>query len=147
MSTVDVPIPDIGEFDNVDVIEVLVAVGDTVAVEQSLITLESDKATMEIPSPVAGVVRELLVEVGSQVGEGAVIARVEAAAGAAAPAPEVESEAAPAAPNAPPASAPPAETPAAPAPASPRAASPAARSPAIQRPRKAAASGTPPRAR
>ena len=60
----DVLCPDIGEFDDVDVIEVLVSVGDTVGAEQSLITLESDKATMEIPSPVAGVVREILVEVG-----------------------------------------------------------------------------------
>ncbi len=79
----DVRVPDIGEFENVEVIEVLVAPGDRVEVEQSLITLESDKATMEIPSPAAGVVQELLVEVGSQVSQGDVILRLEAAAPAA----------------------------------------------------------------
>ena len=73
----DVTVPDIGDFEEVDVIEVLVAIGDQVEVEQSLITLESDKATMEIPSPQAGVVRELLVEVGAKVSEGAVIVRLE----------------------------------------------------------------------
>ena len=73
----DVAVPDIGDFEEVDVIEVLVAIGDQVEVEQSLITLESDKATMEIPSPQAGVVRELLVEVGAKVSEGAVIVRLE----------------------------------------------------------------------
>ena len=70
---VEVRVPDIGEFENVDVIEVLVAVGDRVETEQSLITLESDKATMEIPSPQAGVVGQLAVQVGSQVSEGDVI--------------------------------------------------------------------------
>ena len=82
MSRSEVRVPDIGEFDSVDVIEVLVAPGDSVSVEQSLITLESDKATMEIPSPVAGVVVELAVEVGSHVSEGDLIARLELAAGA-----------------------------------------------------------------
>ncbi len=75
----DVRVPDIGDFENVDVIEVLVAVGERVAVDQSLITLESDKATMEIPSPAAGVVRELLVEVGSRVSQGDPILRLEVA--------------------------------------------------------------------
>ena len=70
MSLVDVSVPDIGEFESVEVIEVLVAPGDSVAVEQSLITLESDKATMEIPSPAAGVVNELAVAVGSTVSQG-----------------------------------------------------------------------------
>jgi dihydrolipoamide dehydrogenase len=84
VSLVDVPVPDIGEFENVDVIEVLVAPGDSVAVEQSLITLESDKATMEIPSPTAGVVSELAVEVGSTVSQGDLILRLEASASAAA---------------------------------------------------------------
>jgi dihydrolipoamide dehydrogenase len=79
---VDVRVPDIGEFENVDVIEVLVAPGDRVEPEQSLITLESDKATMEIPSPRAGVVRELALRVGDQVSEGDVILRLEAAQGA-----------------------------------------------------------------
>jgi dihydrolipoamide dehydrogenase len=83
----DVRVPDIGEFESVDVIEVLVAPGDRVEVEQSLITLESDKATMEIPSPAAGVVRELAVAVGSQVSEGDLILKLELA-GAEAPAPE-----------------------------------------------------------
>ena len=79
---VDVVVPAIGDFDDVEVIEVLVAVGDRVEVEQSLITLESDKATMEIPSPRAGVVRELLVELGALVSEGALILRLEVAAAA-----------------------------------------------------------------
>lgn len=64
-----VSVPDIGEFDAVDVVEVLVAVGDTVEVDQSLVVLESDKASMEVPSPVAGVVDALSVTVGDQVGE------------------------------------------------------------------------------
>jgi pyruvate dehydrogenase E2 component (dihydrolipoamide acetyltransferase) len=72
-------VPDIGEFEDVDVIELLVSAGDSVAVEQSLITLESDKATMEIPSPCAGLVRELHVVVGDKVSEGSVIAVLEVA--------------------------------------------------------------------
>ncbi len=67
-------VPDIGEFEDVDVIEVLVSPGERVEVEQSLITLESDKATMEIPSPFAGVVKELLVAVGDKVSQGGAIA-------------------------------------------------------------------------
>ncbi len=78
MSSFEVRVPDIGEFESVDVIEVLVAAGDTVAAEQSLITLESDKASMEIPSPVAGVVAEVAVTVGAQVSEGDLIVRLEA---------------------------------------------------------------------
>ncbi|MDJ0850407.1 MAG: dihydrolipoyl dehydrogenase [Myxococcota bacterium] len=92
----DVRVPDIGEFENVEVIEVLVAVGDRVEVEQSLITLESDKATMEIPSPGAGVVQELVVEVGSQVSQGDLILRLEAAEGASDAEPEPEATPAPA---------------------------------------------------
>ncbi|WP_435103128.1 dihydrolipoyl dehydrogenase [Arhodomonas sp. AD133] len=69
----EVKVPDIGDFDAVDVIEVLVAPGDTIEPEQSLITLESDKATMEVPSPVAGKVTELKVKVGEKVAEGDVI--------------------------------------------------------------------------
>ena len=68
--TLSVRVPDIGEFDAVDVVEILVAVGDRVEVEQSLVVLESDKATMEVPSPAAGVVLSLSVDEGSQVGEG-----------------------------------------------------------------------------
>ena len=85
--SVTVEVPDIGDFDEVAVIEVLVKVGDTVKVEQSLITVESDKASMEIPSSTAGVVEELLVKLGDKVAKGTALARVKAAGGAAAPAP------------------------------------------------------------
>ncbi|GAB4171853.1 MAG: dihydrolipoyllysine-residue acetyltransferase [Wenzhouxiangellaceae bacterium] len=78
MSTIhEVRVPDIGDFDEVPVIELLVSVGDRVEPEQSLLTLESDKATMDVPSPVSGVVRELKVAVGDEVSEGTVIALVE----------------------------------------------------------------------
>jgi dihydrolipoamide dehydrogenase len=101
VSLVDVRVPDIGEFENVDVIELLVAPGDRVEVEQSLITLESEKATLEIPSPAAGVVRELAVRVGSQVSQGDLILRLEPSAAAEAappePQPVPETRAAPAA--------------------------------------------------
>jgi pyruvate dehydrogenase E2 component (dihydrolipoamide acetyltransferase) len=72
-SSTTVPVPDIGDFKEVEVIEVLVKPGDAVAKEQSLITLESDKATMEIPSPSAGVVRELKIKVGDKVSKGSPI--------------------------------------------------------------------------
>jgi dihydrolipoamide dehydrogenase len=114
-STIEIKVPDIGGHDNVPVIEVLVKVGDTVAKEQSLITLESDKATMEIPSSAAGVIKELKVKVGDEVSEGALIAVLEASdAGAAKPA-EAPKAAAPA----------PAPAAAAPAPAPAPAAAPA----------------------
>jgi pyruvate dehydrogenase E2 component (dihydrolipoamide acetyltransferase) len=83
---VDIAVPDIGDFADVGVIELLVKVGDTVAVEQSLITVESDKASMEIPSSHAGVIRSLKVTVGDRVSKGSIIATVEATGGAAAPA-------------------------------------------------------------
>jgi dihydrolipoamide dehydrogenase len=104
---IEVRVPDIGDFQDVEVIEVLVAPGDAVAVDQSLITLESDKATMEIPAPSAGVVRELAVSVGARVSEGSLILRLEPAASAepAAPAPPA-TEAAREAPAAAPAVAP-----------------------------------------
>lgn len=86
-STIEIKVPDIGGHDNVPVIEVLVKVGDTVAKEQSLVTLESDKATMEIPSSAAGVIKELKVKVGDEVSEGAVIAVLEAAEGNTSPSP------------------------------------------------------------
>ena len=73
----DVLLPDIGDFDAVEVIEVLVSTGDQVAVEDSLITLESDKATMEIPSPHAGVVHEVLIKVGDRIGEGHKLVSIE----------------------------------------------------------------------
>ncbi len=84
-TTTEVKVPDIGDFDTVSVIEVLVKAGDTIAVEQSLITVESDKASMEIPSSVAGVVKEMMVKVGDSVSEGSVLLTVEPI-GAAAPA-------------------------------------------------------------
>src|SRR5438046_2325828 len=68
-----VPVPDIGDYKEVEVIEVLVKPGDSVAKEQSLVTLESDKATMEIPSPNAGVVKELKIKVGDKVSKGSPI--------------------------------------------------------------------------
>jgi pyruvate dehydrogenase E2 component (dihydrolipoamide acetyltransferase) len=74
----DVLVPDIGDFKDVEVIEILVKPGDTVAKEQSLVSLESDKATMEIPSPEAGVVKELKVKVGDKVSEGSVLLAMEA---------------------------------------------------------------------
>ncbi len=117
MAAVEVKVPDIGDFDEVAVIEVLVKVGDTVKAEQSLITVESDKASMEIPSSTAGVVKELKVAVGDKVKQGSVVIVVEAD-GAAAPAPAAAPAAAAPAPQAAPAPAPAAAAPAA-APAGP----------------------------
>jgi pyruvate dehydrogenase E2 component (dihydrolipoamide acetyltransferase) len=97
MATVDVQVPDIGDFDEVAVIEVLVKVGDTVKAEQSLITVESDKASMEIPSSQAGVVKEIKVAIGDKIKQGSVVLVLEAAGGAAAPAPAPAPAAAPAA--------------------------------------------------
>ncbi|GAB3628261.1 dihydrolipoyllysine-residue acetyltransferase [Pandoraea terrae] len=86
--TVEVKVPDIGDFTDIPVIEVLVKVGDVIAAEQSVVTLESDKATMDVPSPTAGTVKEIKVKVGDNVSEGSLILVLEgAAAGAAAPAP------------------------------------------------------------
>ena len=79
---VDVLVPDIGDFDEVTVIEVLVKAGDAIAIEQSLITVESDKASMEIPSSHAGRVISVMVKVGDKVAKGSLVAQVEAAAGA-----------------------------------------------------------------
>jgi dihydrolipoamide dehydrogenase len=84
---IEVKVPDIGGYDDVPVIEVLVAVGDTVKVDQGLVTLESDKATMEVPSSAAGKVVELKVKVGDTVSEGAVIAVLEGEGQASAPSP------------------------------------------------------------
>ena len=85
---VEVKVPDIGDFDSVPVIELFVKVGDTLQVDDAIVTLESDKATMDVPSPVAGTVKEVLVQVGSKVGEGALLIKVEAGAAATtAPAP------------------------------------------------------------
>ena len=81
MAKIDVKVPDIGDFKDVPVIEVLVKPGDVVKVDQSLITLESDKATMDVPSPVAGQVAEVVAKVGDKVSMGTLIARLESAEG------------------------------------------------------------------
>jgi pyruvate dehydrogenase E2 component (dihydrolipoamide acetyltransferase) len=121
--TRQVDVPDIGDFKSVDVIEILVKPGDTVAAEQSLVTLESDKATMEVPSPAAGKVKEILLKVGDEVSQGSPILVLEVAGGAPARAAAPATAAAPSAP------APKAEAPA-PAPSRPPpvAAEPAAES-------------------
>ncbi len=98
MAVVEVKVPDIGDFKEVDVIELLVKPGDTVKAEQSLITVESDKASMEIPSSHAGVVKSVLVKVGDKVAEGSPVVMLEAEGGAAAPAPAAAPAAAAAAP-------------------------------------------------
>ncbi|MEP6908571.1 MAG: biotin/lipoyl-containing protein, partial [Pseudoxanthomonas sp.] len=91
-------VPDIGDYSDVPVIEILVAVGDTVVKDQGLLTLESDKATLEVPAPFAGVIKELKVKLGDSLSEGAVVAMIEAADGdaaqpaAAAPAPAAKAE-------------------------------------------------------
>jgi len=86
MSTIDLVVPDIGNFDAVPIVDVLVKVGDSVEVETPLITLETDKATMDVPSAAAGTITEILVKRGDKVGKGAIIARA-STAGAAATAP------------------------------------------------------------
>ncbi|RQO81462.1 dihydrolipoyllysine-residue acetyltransferase [Acidovorax sp. FJL06] len=96
MALVNIQVPDIGDFDEVGVIELLVKVGDTVKAEQSLITVESDKASMEIPSSHAGVVKELKIALGDKVKQGSVIAVVESADAGAAAAPAAVAAPAPA---------------------------------------------------
>jgi len=86
MSMIEVKVPDIGDFKEVEVIELLVKVGDTIAVDQSLVTVESDKASMEIPSSHAGVIKELKVKLGDKVSEGSLLLMLEASGAAAAPA-------------------------------------------------------------
>jgi dihydrolipoamide dehydrogenase len=101
MATIEVKVPDIGDFKDVPVIEVFVKPGDAVKAEDSLVTLESDKATMDVPSPSAGVVKELKVKLGDKVSEGSVILTLEAAgAGAGAAKPAAAAAPAPAAPKA-----------------------------------------------
>ena len=101
--TIEVKVPDIGDFDAVPVVSVLVEVGDVISVEDPIIELESDKATMEVPSSAAGKVLEIKVAEGDEIGEGAVVLTLEAEAGADAPAavPAEKPAAAPAAPAAP----------------------------------------------
>ena len=107
MALIEIKVPDIGDFKDVAVIEVLVKPGDSVKTEQSLITVESDKASMEIPSSAAGVVKEMKLKVGDVVNQGTLVLLLEASATAAAPAPAADAAtaapavAAPAAPAAP----------------------------------------------
>ena len=129
LGSVEVLVPDIGDFKDVAVIELFVKPGDTVKVEQSLLTVESDKASMEIPSSHAGTVKEVKVNLGDKINQGDLIVVLEAAAGAAAPVPATASAPAAAAPaqaSAPaPAAAQPAAAPAAPAAAHDPASTPA----------------------
>ncbi|WP_164271944.1 dihydrolipoyllysine-residue acetyltransferase [Stenotrophomonas sp. B1-1] len=118
-------VPDIGDYSDIPVIEVLVAVGDTVKKDQGLVTLESDKATMEVPSSVAGVVKEIKVKVGDNLSEGKVVALIEVAEGEAA-------KPAAAAPAPAKAAAPAAATQSAPAPAAAAPAAPAASGGAVE---------------
>jgi pyruvate dehydrogenase E2 component (dihydrolipoamide acetyltransferase) len=91
----EIVVPDIGDFDSVEVIEVLVEAGDTIAAEDSLISVESDKATMEIPAPEAGVVVEVKVAIGDQVSQGSLVLLLEPSNEAPAAEAPVEKEAAP----------------------------------------------------
>ncbi|HMN35189.1 MAG TPA: dihydrolipoyllysine-residue acetyltransferase [Chiayiivirga sp.] len=129
MSLKEARVPDIGDHSDVPVIELLVSPGDTVSKDQGLVTLESAKATMEVPSPFAGVVKEVKVKLGDSVSEGAVVAIIEAADEAPASAPKATAAAAP--------------EPTAPAPA-PAAPAPAAPAPAVQRAAETAAPRSPP---
>ena len=106
MALVEVKVPDIGDFKDVEIIELMVKPGDSVVVDQSLLTVESDKASMEIPSTHAGVVKEIKVKLGDKISEGTSVLVLEAAgaattAPAAVPAAVAASVAAPAAPAAP----------------------------------------------
>ncbi len=81
---IEVKVPDIGDFKNVPIIDIAVKVGDSVAAEEALMTLESDKATIDVPSPCDGVIKDITVKVGDKVSEGSIIARIDAASSAAA---------------------------------------------------------------
>ncbi len=134
MAVIEIKVPDIGDYSDVPVIEVLVAVGDSVVKDQGLVTLESDKATLEVPSSAAGVVKELKVKVGDSLSEGAVVLLLETAGEAAAPAPAKADTKAAA----------PAAAPAAAAPGSKPPVTPSHRAPAEPAPSKPAlASGKP----
>ena len=85
MTVREVKVPDIGDFDSVPVIEILVSVGDEVSVEDPLVTLESDKATMDVPAPAAGTVENLSVAVGDSVSEGSLLLTLSSSNGAQAP--------------------------------------------------------------
>jgi pyruvate dehydrogenase E2 component (dihydrolipoamide acetyltransferase) len=129
MATIEVKVPDIGDFKDVPVIEIFVQPGDTVKAEDSLITLESDKATMDVPSPAAGTVKEIKVKLGDRIAEGVVVLTLETAEGGATAA----------------AAAPPAAAPASPQPAPVPVAHPAARADAGDAPPRASgATASPP---
>jgi dihydrolipoamide dehydrogenase len=119
MSTTELNVPDIGDFAEVEVIEVLVAVGDSIKAEQSLVTVESDKASMEIPAAKAGVVKAVLVKVGDKITEGSALVQIEEAA----PADDAKASTAPPAASSAPAAKPAAGTPAAGTPAAAKPAS------------------------
>ncbi|KAB2922164.1 MAG: dihydrolipoyl dehydrogenase, partial [Dechloromonas sp.] len=85
---IEVKVPDIGDFSDVPVIDLFVKVGDSIKVDDAIATLESDKATMDVPSTVAGTVTEVLVQLGSKVSEGSVLIKVESGASAPAAAPQ-----------------------------------------------------------
>src|SRR5580698_6889665 len=91
MATREIPVPDIGDFKNIPVIEIFVKPGDVVAKDTALVTLESDKATVEVPSPQPGTIKELKVKIGDRVSKGSIIVTLEVAEGVAAPAPKAES--------------------------------------------------------
>jgi dihydrolipoamide dehydrogenase len=125
MSTTELNVPDIGDFAEVEVIEVLVAVGDSIKAEQSLVTVESDKASMEIPAAKAGVVKAVLVKVGDKITEGSALVQIEEAA----PADDAKASTAPPAASSAPA-------------AKPAAGSPAAGTPAAAKPASAPAAAS-----
>src|SRR5580704_11950876 len=90
MATREIPVPDIGDFKNIPVIEIFVKPGDVVAKDAALVTLESDKATVEVPSPQPGTIKELKVKIGDRVSKGSIIVTLDVAEGAAAPAPKAD---------------------------------------------------------
>ena len=85
MAAIELKVPDIGDFKDVEIIEVLVKAGDEIVVEQSLITVESDKASMEIPASIAGRIVEMRVKLGDKISEGSVLAMIEPALASAGP--------------------------------------------------------------
>ncbi|MCW8825798.1 MAG: hypothetical protein OQK78_05165, partial [Gammaproteobacteria bacterium] len=93
-SVIDITVPDIGDYQDIEIIEVLVSAGDTVAVEDSLIVLESDKAAMDIPTTQAGTIKEIKVAVGDRVSQGSLILTLEVSEDAQAAAPEADEKAA-----------------------------------------------------
>src|SRR5438876_11509799 len=92
MATREIPVPDIGDFKNIPVIELFVKPGDVVAKDTALVTLESDKATVEVPSPMPGTIKELKVKIGDRVSKGSIILVLDAAEGAATPVPAPKAE-------------------------------------------------------